>query len=294
MSAAPEISVVLGTLNRFESLRRCIESIFSETGRAVVVHVTDAGSTDGTIEYLNSNASDRLVPHLVGKKLGQARAYNGVFQSIDTPYVAWLSDDNEVVNHGLDTAAGILDRRLEIGMVGLKVKDRQGPFVDSPYIGGISEVGVLNVNQGMLRTSVLREVGYFSEAFGTYGIDPDLTAKILYSGHDVVYTKAVALNHYRDWPSDAASAEFAAHDARLRRSLDLYREKYSGFGDHDRAWVEKKKLWSRLGRQIRRRVSSATERNLRNAFLARHIHPLDAWLNRQEDFHLRQHVRPLV
>ena len=56
------LSVVVGTYNRFEQLRQCIESIFNETSNEVKVYVTDAGSTDGTIKYLESIASDRIIP----------------------------------------------------------------------------------------------------------------------------------------------------------------------------------------------------------------------------------------
>ena len=89
--AAPRLSVVLGTYNRVDSLKRCVESIFAQTSTASVVYVTDAGSSDGTAEYLKSMASDRLVPILVGEKLGQARAYNDVFAAVRTPYVVWLT-----------------------------------------------------------------------------------------------------------------------------------------------------------------------------------------------------------
>ena len=94
MTISPRVSVVLGTYNRLNNLRTCIRSIFEQTRTPTRVYVTDAGSTDGTIEYLQSIASERLVPVLVGKKLGQARAYNEVFATIETPYVCWLSDDN--------------------------------------------------------------------------------------------------------------------------------------------------------------------------------------------------------
>ena len=44
------ISVVVGTLNRIDLLRNCIESIV-RTSIPVKIYVTDAGSTDGTIDY---------------------------------------------------------------------------------------------------------------------------------------------------------------------------------------------------------------------------------------------------
>ena len=48
MSMAPRLSVVLGTYNRLHSLKRCLDSIQAQTSTPFVIHVTDAGSTDGT------------------------------------------------------------------------------------------------------------------------------------------------------------------------------------------------------------------------------------------------------
>src|SRR5215217_123193 len=87
------LAIVLGTYNRLDSLKRCVESVFAQTRTPAILYVTDAGSTDGTVEYLTSIASDRIVPLLVGERLGQARAYNDVFAIVRTPYVIWLSDD---------------------------------------------------------------------------------------------------------------------------------------------------------------------------------------------------------
>ncbi len=299
MSSGPRLSIVLGTFNRLESLRRCLESIRRQTSTPVVVHVTDAGSTDGTQDFLNSVADETIRPVLIGRKLGQAKAYNDVFRTLTTPYVAWLSDDNEVVDAGLDRAVAILDRRPEIGMVGLKTRDVQGPFLGSAYLGGVSEIGVLNVNQGVLRAEALSGAGYFSEAFGSYGIDPDLTAKVLYGGWDIVYTRPVALHHYRDWPTDKATPEHAALARVHERSLRLYRDKYAGFGADDGGWRAKRRVWAwlkaRLGRaydenSLQPRFGGLW-RDWNNAFLARHIGVLDPWLSAGEDFHLRQHVR---
>lgn len=224
------LSVVVGTLNRLDKLRTCVESIAAQSRTPTVVYVTDAGSTDGTIEYLRSVASDRLVPIFVGRRLGQARAYNDVFARVDTPYVAWLSDDNEIVNRGLDVAVRVLDENPDVGMVGLKVRDRTGPFSGGAYIGGVSAIGILNVNQGVLRTSVLREVGGFSVAFSDYGIDPDLTAKVLFSGHTIVYTRRVAVLHHRGWPVDSGPDAYRRMREKQERYLSLYLVKYDPDG----------------------------------------------------------------
>jgi GT2 family glycosyltransferase len=217
------VSVVVGTLNRLDLLRECIESIIRNTSIPVKIYVTDAGSTDGTIDYLRGIESAAISITLHQKKLGQAKAYNEIFSIINSPYVCWLSDDNVIVDHSLETAVSILESNPHIGMVGLKVKDVQGPFSSEPYIGGISEAGILNVNQGVLRTDILQQLSGFSEEFSDYGIDPDLTARVLYAGHDIVYTKKVAILHWRDWgESDVLLAQMAKQE----RYKALYRDKY--------------------------------------------------------------------
>jgi GT2 family glycosyltransferase len=299
---APRLAVVVGTYNRLDQVRRCVDSIRRETSTATVIYVTDAGSTDGTVDYLRSAAAPDLVPILVDRKLGQAKAYNDVFKSITAPFTAWLSDDNEIVNAGLDRAVAILEREPRIGMVGLKVRDKQGPFVRAPYIGGISKAGVLNVNQGVLRTRVLRKAGYFSETFGFYGIDPDLTAKVLFLGCDVVYTRAVAIHHYRNWPTDLAAPDWQALQHHHRKADLLYAAKYLRFARHDLIWQMRRASWKlareALGRRFQinssREVAGLLQRDWHNVFAARHISLLDPLLSAGKAYHLRQSLSPLA
>ena len=291
-----EISIVVGCFNRLPYLRRCIESIIRETRRPFRLYVTDAGSTDGTLEYLASIRSERIIPVLVGKKLGQARAYNDVFERILSPYTCWLSDDNEVINGGLDLAADILDTGPRIGMVGLKMRDVQGPFAAAPYVGGLSRFGILNVNQGVLRTEVLRAIGGFSLTFRDYGIDPDLTAKVLLSGHDIVYTQAVVIHHHRLWPDNKSSPEYHALMAKQERYFSLYAKKYAALKQFGWIWYGKKALWYVLRRLIARRfeldasrpVLGYLPRDWNNMLAGRFISIFDPLATRDKPFHLRQ------
>jgi GT2 family glycosyltransferase len=295
-----KLSVVVGTLNRRDQLRACVESVFAETSTGLRLYVTDAGSTDGTIEYLESVASDRLVPVLEGRPLGQAAAYNRVFASLETPYVCWLSDDNVVVNRGLDTAVRILDENSGIGMVALKVSDVKGPFASAPYIGGISPIGILNVNQGVLRTALLNELGGFSEAFRDYGIDPDLTARVLFSGHSVVYTRELAIHHYRNWSPDTSSEEHARKMERQRVYLDLYRRKYAGFSRVGLTWRIKSSFWrgvqAALGGKVSlestRRFFGLIPRDWHNVLLSRYISVFDPLISYGKPYYLVQYCPP--
>jgi GT2 family glycosyltransferase len=304
IAAAPpstRLAVVLGTYNRLESLKRCIDSVLAETQTPCVVYVTDAGSTDGTVEYLRSIQSDQIVPILVGKKLGQARAYNQVFMAVSTPYVVWISDDNTIVNRGLDRAVEILDHLPKVGMVGVKVKDVEGPFTDAPYLGAVSSIGILNVNQGMLRTEVLQAVCGFSERFRDYGIDPDLTAKILFAGWDVAYTKAVGIHHYRVW-ADGTEAS-AEQRSRQLGYVKLYAEKWGSYAQPDLFWKARLKAWGGFQKATGMRINSSRRflglngRDWCNVLTGRYISLLDPLLTRGKPYHLVQRApawqRPL-
>jgi GT2 family glycosyltransferase len=294
----PVLAVVIGTHNRLEQLRRVVASVLEQTTIPVRVYVTDAGSTDGTIAYLEQPADPRVVAVLEGKRLGQATAYNRVFRQVTAPYVCWLSDDNEVVNHGLDVAVTILEQDARIGLVGLKVRDVSGPFVQAPYIGGISPLGILNVNQGVLRTADLMRVGGFSEWFQLYGIDPDLTAKVLMSGLDVVYTREVSILHYRNWPTDASTPEFARVMEQQKVSQAKYVRKYSGLLNPGWLHVAKQRLWTWLkDKQPALATMDSAEpvlgslpRDWHNVMSARFISVSELLLPRRGLSHLRQHL----
>lgn len=296
---APVLSVVLGTLNRLDQLRRCIESITTQTRMPTKIYVTDAGSSDGTIGYLESIASDRIVPIFVGEKLGQAKAYNDVFAIVDTPFVCWLSDDNEVVERGLDRAVSILQEDAGIGMVALKTMDRQGPFVGTPYIGGISEAGILNVNQGVLPTSVLKRIGGFSEEFRDYGIDPALTAEVLFAGYKIVYTKDIALYHYRNWSEDRDSEAYRWLQERHEAARKLYQQRYcKGGGESKASYTTRMKaklaqavktLALRIGLAERLRRSPMA-RTCLLVLSARYISILDPVLSLGKRHHLVQQI----
>lgn len=224
------LAIVAGTFNRLGRLRHLIESVQAQTRTPYRIHVADAGSGDGTRAYLRELAGrdGRVVPHLDGVRPGQAQALNDVFARLDTPLACWLSDDHVVVDGGLDAAVAALRRRPRLGLLGLKVRDLSGPYAGkggAPYIGGLSTLGVLNVNQGLLPVPLFRRLGGFAEEYVDYGIDPDLTTRVLLAGWDVAYTRQVVLHHYRDWAADPG--EVARRHARRQRALEIYERTFA-------------------------------------------------------------------
>ena len=218
------LSIIVGTYNRLALLKKCLEALGKGVRVDREIIVVDAGSTDGTLEYLQQCPTIRLVRD--EGLIGQAKSLNRVFAMLNSDFVCWLSDDNIILDGALDSAVDILQHHSSIGMVALKVKDITGAYTRAPYLGGIWETGILNCNQGMLPTRLLRQLGGFDEKFRDYGIDADLTTRVLLAGYQVVYTKRVAIHHYRDHETDNWITK-SNREQRLQSARDLYRSRYA-------------------------------------------------------------------
>jgi GT2 family glycosyltransferase len=299
--AIPELSIVLGTCNRLQSLTECLNSLKSVSVSHQVI-VVDAGSTDGTIEFVQSLPSIILVQD--GRKLGQAKSLNQVFRTLKTKYVCWISDDNTIFGKELDRAVLTMDRNPAIGMLSLKVKDIAGPHLNAPYIGGIwTSTGILNVNQGLVRLSVLRDVDYFDEEFRDYGIDTDLTTKILLAGHQVAYTKNVVILHNRDYDQAPGAIAVDERAPRTERAKRLYAEKYAAaFSKIHRTSSQRFGFvlltiyhCVQIAKKIAGRPSPGmfhcNERDWLNVARCAFIEKLDLWKNRNNDYYLVQSIR---
>jgi len=216
--------ILVATYNRLELLKRTLVSIATGTHCPHEVIVIDGGSTDGTIEYLKAHPG--IMSLFQGELLGTARAYNQVWRQIESKYTCWLSDDTEIVDGSLDLAVSILEAHPEVGMVGLKMKDTMGPWNHEPYMGGLSEYGILTCNHGVLRTDLLRSVGYFNQAYRAYTIDPDLTASILCTGKCVVMTKRICVLHHREWANHGDIEKKMQHDMGGINNRKVYHDKF--------------------------------------------------------------------
>jgi GT2 family glycosyltransferase len=217
------LSIVIGTYNRIDVLKQCLGALIGKIKVEHEIIVIDAGSTDGTLDYLGHLQDIRLVCD--DGLIGQAQSLNRVFAMLDSKYVCWLSDDNLVQSGMMDQAVSILESDQKIGMVSLKVKDITGRYSAAEYLGGIWPTGVLNCNQGMLPVALIKKVGGFDERFRDYGIDSDLTTRVLLEGYKVVYTKRVAIHHLRD--HEAVSwTDSSGRKHKLEMAKELYKQKY--------------------------------------------------------------------
>ena len=291
-----KLSVLVGTYNRLPQLRVCLDSLVGKIACPHEIVVVDAGSTDGTIEFLRANRA--IVPVLDGARLGQARSLNRAIRPLTSTNVCWVSDDNEILPGMLDTGVGILDARPDIGMVGLKVKDVDGTHAHAPYIGGIWETGILTCNQGLFRRDVFARLGGFDEEYPNYGIDADLTARFLLEKCAVALTKRVAIHHHREHGKFPGTMAVAERGGKMDAARGIYARKFSGrlevggFLGRVRASVARRLTGIARALSNRRRDLDSrngyTPRDYYNVSLGRYIARNDLVENDGRDYYLVQ------
>lgn len=284
---ARPLTIIVGTYNRLSLLKQCMDALKKCQSLETII-VADAGSKDGTLEYLTGKPGVSVVCD--GKPIGQAKSFNRILPMIHTPYTCWISDDNVIRHRVLDDAVKILDKNNDIGMVGLKVRDKTGPYAKHPYLGAVWPSGVLTVNQGMLRTDLLLKLGGFDEEFNDYGMDIDLTTRVLLSGYKVAFTKRVAIDHYRDHVTSNWIDE-DGRKKRIKRAKELYQMRYSELiaarGETNFP------LSSKMLERLKWKLGSAG-RDLRNMVLAKYISPFDLLKTLNKKYYLVQCISPSI
>jgi GT2 family glycosyltransferase len=87
------IAVVVLTHNRLHLLRACVENVLARTSDATEeILIWDNGSTDGTAEYLDSLADERIRVVHHPSNIGQ-NAYAEAFKLVRADYLVELDDD---------------------------------------------------------------------------------------------------------------------------------------------------------------------------------------------------------
>jgi len=88
------VTIVLPTFNGSRYIRQSIESCLNQTYRNIELIIIDDGSTDNTIEIINSYRDDRLRLIQFEENLGHIAALNYGFSVSTGDFLTWTSDDD--------------------------------------------------------------------------------------------------------------------------------------------------------------------------------------------------------
>ncbi|MCD6026045.1 MAG: family 2 glycosyl transferase [Solimicrobium sp.] len=120
MNSAIKVSIVIPTKNPGTILRRVIASLLAqETKFCYDILVIDSGSTDGTIDYINSVKSERLRLHtILPAEFGHGRTRNLAISLTTGEYIAMITHDAcPVMPDWLDSLVQLADSDQRIAGV---------------------------------------------------------------------------------------------------------------------------------------------------------------------------------
>ena len=213
-----KLSIIVPTLNRLQSLVRCIRSLRQHA--PTVEHeiiVIDGGSTDGTKEWLHNQLDLIVLQH--NQRLGCVKAFNDGFRISRGEYCAQLSDDVKLRDDCLDAACKMLDARPTIGQV--VIRHRQGGRMQGPMFK--TKCGkYLFAAFGVTRKALGDKVGWWGDYYHQQG-DPELSIKIYNEGLSIKILPDKYVHHY---PGKSEHRTYAPDGELFYRRWGEWRPRY--------------------------------------------------------------------
>ena len=179
-----DLTVFIGTYNRLSQLRQAVETaLASAAHRTVEIVVNDAGSADGTQEWLRrmAEADARVVPIFSSRRTSFTQAFNESLQIAKGKYICWLSDD--IVSEGiaLSNMCLIMDELDPVDMGGFCVRNSW-----SHEYTVRKDSGIYFPTVGCMYTETLRKLNGINMDYPYYSQDTDLDMRVLRLGGRIV------------------------------------------------------------------------------------------------------------
>ena len=154
-----DITIVIPVYNRKALLRHTLNSILRSHINGVPVIVTDNGSTDGTIEFLQDfAASHPTISYCIENQRGAAAARNKGLSLVKTTWVYFFDSDDEFddIPHSWDNTADMI-----VFPTRQKIEDRIYVRAHKPVADPAVQIlnGMLSTQSMIFRTSWLKELG---------------------------------------------------------------------------------------------------------------------------------------
>jgi glycosyltransferase involved in cell wall biosynthesis len=119
----PLVSIVTPTYNMADRLPQCVESVASQTYPHIQHVVVDGASTDGTKDYLASQAHLKWISE---PDEGQSDALNKGFAMADGEIVTWLNADDVLLPHAVAKVVDAFRTNPSAGWVYGNLEVRRG------------------------------------------------------------------------------------------------------------------------------------------------------------------------
>jgi len=211
-----ELSVVIPTFNRLDSLQHVIPALLAQDvpAEAYEIVVADSNSSDGTAEYLaRVAAEDAHVRHLPGPYTGRAMARNAGIEAARGAVVMFTDADiiatsdllsRHLEHHRAKRGIAVVGMELQVNSLVEYERLRANPAERHPlHPNSRKKLSWLYFMTGnaSVRRSDLDRVGRFDENFTGYGHeDLELGYRLQRAGITIVYEPRAVNYHWHPVP----------------------------------------------------------------------------------------------
>ena len=167
-----DISVIIPTYNRRNTLPRAVESVLNQTYKPIEIIVVDDGSTDGTKEMFSEMYP--LVRYIYQANSGVSSARNTGINSASGAWIALLDSDDEWLPDKLDRQVKLLQDNAEIRFchtneIWIRNNVRINQKKKHQKYGGnifnkCLDICRISPSSSLFHTSVIKDVGLFDES----------------------------------------------------------------------------------------------------------------------------------
>jgi len=219
--------VVIMSFNRKKCLERCLESVVKNTEPGYQLIIVDAGSTDGSREFLLKEYASKATLIFEDRCWSYAQSNNNAFRYSRSKYVALLNDDCEVCPGWLKVCVDAMENDEKIGHAAHVVLRADGdrvmsagadilpngnttiPMMDLSYSKDRDKIenpekygysmNYAYAGFGVYRRDILEEVGYLPEfPINVYWDDTDYGMKVNAVGLDVRLIPQSVIIHFME------------------------------------------------------------------------------------------------
>jgi glycosyltransferase involved in cell wall biosynthesis len=211
----PEVAVILPCYNVESYLQRSLSSVFAQRYSDLHIYAVDDGSTDGTVQILETNS--HRCSFVTQHHAGPAASRNRAIRMSSAPFIAFLDADDEWLPQKLARQVAFLKQNPTLGLVcslcavRAPGAERVGvfPTIDAPHSGRLFRRLVRNcfifTPTVVVRRSCLDDIGLFNEALLT-SEDFNLWLRIAARWKIALLPEVLAIAHRRSGSLSATIA----------------------------------------------------------------------------------------
>ena len=237
MAKKIDLSIIIVNYNTKDFLKKCLESLYSSiAGSSLLVEIiiVDNGSTDGSLQLINSLKEKELNLKIIDNKsnLGFAKANNLAIKKSSGRYVLFLNPDTIVQKETLKIMIEFMDKNPKVGASTCRVELTDGrldqachrgfPTVWNSfcYFSGLEKVfpkskifagysltylpldKTHEIDAGcgaflIVRQPVGETIGWFDEDYFWYGEDLDFCYRLKQKGWQVMFVPTTKIIHWK-------------------------------------------------------------------------------------------------